>query len=80
MNRTLKETKLTGTVSQDVQPYELRHRKVAKTAAEEGFVLLKNEHHILPVAKALSWLSTVQAPQIQSKAEPVPVTSMNGKW
>ena len=51
MNRTLKETKLTGTVSQDVQPYELRHRKVAKTAAEEGFVLLKNDHQILPVAK-----------------------------
>ena len=51
MNRKLKETKLTGTVSQAVAPYETEHRKVAKKAAEEGFVLLKNEHHVLPVAK-----------------------------
>lgn len=51
MGRTLKETKLTGTLSQAVQPYEEEHRKAAKMAAEEGFVLLKNEHHILPVAK-----------------------------
>lgn len=51
MERKLKETKLTGTTSQDIQPYESLHRKVAKTAAEEGFVLLKNEHQILPVAK-----------------------------
>lgn len=51
MNRKLKETKLTGTVSQAVAPYETEHRKVARKAAEEGFVLLKNDHHILPVAK-----------------------------
>ncbi len=51
MERKLKETKLTGTTSQDIQPYESLHRKVAKTAAEEGFVLLKNDHQILPVAK-----------------------------
>lgn len=51
MNRKRKETKLTGTISQDVQPYEILHRKVAKTAAEEGFVLLKNDHQALPVAK-----------------------------
>lgn len=51
MSRTLKKNKLTGTLSQAVQPYETKHRKVAKMAAEEGFVLLKNEHHILPVAK-----------------------------
>ena len=51
MERKLKETKLTGTTSQDIQPYESLHSKVAKTAAEEGFVLLKNEHQILPVAK-----------------------------
>ncbi len=51
MNKTLKETGLTGTASQEVQPYETEHRKVAKTAAEEGFVLLKNENGVLPVAK-----------------------------
>lgn len=51
MNRKLKETKLTGTVSQAVAPYETEHRKVARKAAEEGFVLLKNDHHVLPVAK-----------------------------
>lgn len=51
MNRKLKETRLTGIVSRDVQPYETRHRQVAKTAAEEGFVLLKNDRHVLPLAK-----------------------------
>ena len=51
MSRKLKETTLSGIASQDVQPYELAHRKTAKTAAQEGFVLLKNENGALPVAK-----------------------------
>lgn len=51
MNRTLKEFKLPGAPSQAVQPHEPLHREVARKAAEEGFVLLKNEHQILPVAK-----------------------------
>ena len=33
MSRKLKETTLSGIASQDVQPYELAHRKTAKTAA-----------------------------------------------
>lgn len=51
MKRTLKEFKLPGAPSQAVQPHEPLHREIARKAAEEGFVLLKNEHHALPVAK-----------------------------
>lgn len=51
MNRTLKEFTLPGAPSQAVQAHEAPHRETARKAAEEGFVLLKNERHVLPVAK-----------------------------
>ncbi len=51
MNKKLKATSLPGRPTPDVAPYEAAHRKAARVAAEEGFVLLKNEHGILPVAK-----------------------------
>lgn len=51
MNKKLKATSLPGRPSPDVAPYEAAHRETARIAAEEGFVLLKNEHDILPLAK-----------------------------
>lgn len=51
MNKKLKATSLPGRPTQDVAAYEAAHRKTARVAAEEGFVLLKNEHNVLPLAK-----------------------------
>ncbi|MDE6903955.1 MAG: glycoside hydrolase family 3 C-terminal domain-containing protein [Lachnospiraceae bacterium] len=42
----------TGTKSNEVRTYEEEHRKAARIAAAEGFVLLKNENNILPIDKA----------------------------
>lgn len=39
----------TGTKSNEVRAYETENRKVARMAAAEGFVLLKNENQVLPV-------------------------------
>ncbi|MCI2049634.1 MAG: glycoside hydrolase family 3 C-terminal domain-containing protein [Lachnospiraceae bacterium] len=47
--RTIRDRKLTGTTDSSVQEYETRHRKTARCAAAEGMVLLKNEHHLLPL-------------------------------
>ena len=43
---------LAGTASQAVRPYETEHRKVARKAAAEGMVLLKNENDLLPIEKS----------------------------
>ncbi len=51
MNKKLKATSLPGRPTQDVAAYEAAHRKTARVAAEEGFVLLKNEHNVLPLAR-----------------------------
>lgn len=49
MSRTIKERKFYGTTSQEPQDYELPHRLLARRAAAEGMVLLKNENQILPL-------------------------------
>ena len=42
---------LTGESTIEVQPYETEHRKTARKAAADGFVLLRNEDHLLPLEK-----------------------------
>lgn len=39
----------TGTTSTQIQNYEIEHRQVAKEAAQDGFVLLKNDNSFLPL-------------------------------
>lgn len=47
----MKEMSFTGTKNPSERTYEAKHRKVSRKAAAEGFVLLKNENHVLPAAE-----------------------------
>lgn len=47
----LKNRTFTGSTSDAVTKREQENREVARRAASEGFVLLKNEDHLLPLAK-----------------------------
>ena len=49
MTRVLKERTFSGTRDPKVQEWETEHRQLAKEAAAEGIVLLKNEDQILPL-------------------------------
>lgn len=42
---------LTGVTTNEVRSYETKHREVARRAAADGMVLLKNEGKVLPVSK-----------------------------
>lgn len=51
MNTTCEKYRFPGTTDPNPQPYEQPHRELARKAAQEGFVLLKNENQILPLKK-----------------------------
>ncbi len=47
--RIIKQKRFTGVRTPDIRPYELEGAAVARRAAVEGIVLLKNEDKVLPV-------------------------------
>lgn len=47
----MKERAFSGTKNPKEQAWEREHRKIARKAAAEGIVLLKNENHVLPLKK-----------------------------
>ncbi len=49
MARKIKTRPFYGKTTQEVSPYEIPHREIARHAATEGIVLLKNEKQVLPL-------------------------------
>ena len=70
--RTIKTRHFTGTTDNTVTKRELENRKVARKAAAEGMVLLKNEGQLLPLKEQKLLSMELVLPE-QSKEEPDPV-------
>ena len=51
--RVLKERHFSGTTNPEISVRELKNREVARKAASEGMVLLKNEGSLLPLKKGI---------------------------
>lgn len=47
----LRKRSFTGALTSEISEREIAHRPIARRAASEGFVLLKNENNVLPLAK-----------------------------
>lgn len=51
MARAIKKRPFYGSTSMDAAAFEAPHREMARKAASQGIVLLKNENQVLPLAK-----------------------------
>lgn len=51
--RKMRKRGLVGTTSNAVTEREIKNRRMARRAASEGFVLLKNQNHFLPLEKGI---------------------------
>ena len=59
MAGSIKKRPFYGKQTQEISAYEAPHREIARKAAAEGIVLLKNENNLLPVAPGIKKILVV---------------------